>query len=96
MTHAVDGTLVAIRDGALIDADEGIHVSGCDVCARELERAVERSDRVRAALVVVRHRGAGGRREEDEQGQGAGRWGRLRHTVHYHTARAAVFPFRAC
>lgn len=50
MTHATEATLVAIRDGALVDADESIHVFGCEVCTDELDRVTARSVRVGRAL----------------------------------------------
>lgn len=50
MSHATEGILVAIRDRALVDADESIHVSGCDVCSADLERVTARAGRVEDAL----------------------------------------------
>lgn len=50
MSHASEAVLVAIRDGALVDADDSIHVSGCDVCSGELDRVSQRAFRVRAAI----------------------------------------------
>jgi len=50
MTHVAEGTLLAIRDGALVDTDDTIHVSGCEVCSSELGRISERAERIGAAL----------------------------------------------
>lgn len=50
MSHVAEGTLLAIRDGVLVDADDTIHVSGCEACSSELVRINERADRISAAL----------------------------------------------
>ncbi len=50
MSHVLEGTLTAIRDGALVDADDTVHLSGCDVCTGELARLTERSTRIAASF----------------------------------------------
>lgn len=50
MTHVAEGTLLAIRDGALVDTDDTIHVSGCEACSSELGRISERAERIGDAL----------------------------------------------
>jgi hypothetical protein len=53
MTHGDEGTIVAMRDGAWTDEGVTAHVSVCDACAGELERARARAVRVAAALAEL-------------------------------------------
>ena len=50
MTHLEDGTIVAIRDGALVDGDAVAHLNACVPCRQSLESARVRSEVIARAL----------------------------------------------
>lgn len=50
MSHPEEGTLLAIRDGALVSADVRVHVGGCAVCQATLADARDRAGSVADAL----------------------------------------------
>lgn len=50
MTHVDEGILLAIRDGALVSADDQLHVESCAQCSDALEAARARAQRIENAL----------------------------------------------
>jgi hypothetical protein len=50
MTHAQDGTIVAIRDSALVLGDARLHLEGCVTCQQELESARWRATMISETL----------------------------------------------
>ena len=50
MTHLDEGTILALRDRGLVDADAREHVDECATCAAALTAAQERADAVAFAL----------------------------------------------
>jgi hypothetical protein len=50
MTHLDEGTIVAIRDGALVVGDARAHVESCPQCARALDEARRRAAAIEQAL----------------------------------------------
>lgn len=50
MTHVDEGTIVAIRDGALVVGEARAHVESCPECARSLEEARRRAAAIEGAL----------------------------------------------
>lgn len=53
MTHLEEGTIVAIRDGQLVDADAKAHVGTCAQCASALDGARRRAELVSSALSLL-------------------------------------------
>ena len=53
MSHLSDGTIVAIRDGALVAGDARIHAMECPVCAEALEDAGRRAAAIESALSLT-------------------------------------------
>ncbi len=51
--HLSERAIVELRDGALLDADSGIHLDGCEVCRNALEEAKGRADTIGAALAEL-------------------------------------------
>lgn len=52
MNHSTEGAIVALRDGALIDADDRLHVEGCGVCSEALDEATRRAEWIQQTLSV--------------------------------------------
>lgn len=50
MKHCADGAILAQRDGALIDADDRLHIEQCGICAEGLEEATRRADWIAETL----------------------------------------------
>lgn len=50
MRHVDEGTIVAIRDGALVTGEARQHVESCSECARSLAEARRRAEAIGAAL----------------------------------------------
>jgi len=50
MTHLDEGTIVALRDGALVSGDASEHLHGCGRCRTALEESELQAGRVAAAL----------------------------------------------
>lgn len=50
MTRCDEGTVIAIRDGALVDADDRLHIEDCPACREELLAAERRADRIAETL----------------------------------------------
>lgn len=49
-THLDEGTIVSLRDGALVSGDAGEHLHGCGRCQAALEESERQADLVAAAL----------------------------------------------
>ena len=52
MTRCAEGMIVSIRDGALVDVDDRLHVESCAHCVEELREAEERAERIAAELAI--------------------------------------------
>ena len=52
MTRCDEGTVVSVRDGALIDADDRLHIESCPQCTEELREAELRAERIAAELAL--------------------------------------------
>jgi len=53
VSHLDEGTLVAVRDGALVDADANEHLSDCAACRAALTEAEARAEEITAALATL-------------------------------------------
>lgn len=53
MSHVSEGTLLAIRDGGLVDADARLHVESCPSCRAELDDARARARTIADALASL-------------------------------------------
>lgn len=53
MTHLDEGTILALRDGALVTGDAREHIASCGRCAGALGEAGRRADAVAQALATI-------------------------------------------